>query len=70
MWTARSGCRMPGPTPILRLDVRSGKFEVFEPYKIPRPNVYDVIPDSRNNGYVLPLGSEEIVEGSTRQTGR
>src|SRR2546425_4648951 len=49
-----------GTYTLLRLDVRSGKFEVFEPYKIPRPNVYDVIPDSRNNGYFLPLGSEEI----------
>jgi streptogramin lyase len=50
-----------GTYTVLRLDVRSGKFEMFEPYKIPRPNVYDVIPDSRNNGYVLPLGSDEIV---------
>lgn len=49
-----------GTYTVLRLDVRSGAFEVFEPYKIPRPNVYDVIPDARNNGYVLPLGSEEI----------
>jgi streptogramin lyase len=49
-----------GTYTVLRLDVRSGKFEVFEPYKIPRPNVYDVIPDSKNNGYFLPLGSEEI----------
>jgi streptogramin lyase len=49
-----------GTYTLLRLDVRSGRFEVFEPYKIPRPNVYDVIPDSRNNGYFLPLGSEEI----------
>jgi virginiamycin B lyase len=50
-----------GTYTVLRLDVRSGKFEVFEPYKIPRPNVYDVIPDSRNNGFVLPLGSDEII---------
>ena len=49
-----------GTYTVLRLDVPTGKFEVFEPYKIPRPNVYDVIPDSKNNGYVLPLGSEEI----------
>src|SRR5262249_6750035 len=35
-----------GTYTVLRLDVRSGKFEMFEPYKIPRPNVYDVIPDS------------------------
>ena len=45
---------------VFRLDVQTGKFEVFEPYKIPRPNVYDVVPDSHNNGYFLPLGSEEI----------
>ena len=50
-----------GTYTVIRLDVRSGKFEMFEPYEIPRPNVYDVIPDSRNNGYVLPLGSDEIV---------
>ena len=49
-----------GTYTVLRLDVRTGTFEVFEPYKIPRPNVYDVIPDSRNNGYFLPLGSDEI----------
>ncbi len=49
-----------GTYTVLRLDIRSGKFEVFEPYKIPRPNVYDVIPDSANNGYFLPLGSEEV----------
>jgi streptogramin lyase len=49
-----------GTYTVLRLDTATGKFEVFEPYKIPRPNVYDVIPDARNNGYFLPLGSEEI----------
>jgi virginiamycin B lyase len=45
---------------VLRLDEASGTFEVFEPYKIPRPNVYDVIPDSKNNGYFLVLGAEEV----------
>ena len=49
-----------GTYTVLRLDVASGKIEMFEPYKIPRPNVYDVIPDANNNGYFLPLGSEEI----------
>src|SRR6185369_3625413 len=33
---------------VMRLDIATGKFELFEPYKIPRPNVYDVIPDSKN----------------------
>ena len=49
-----------GTYTVLRLDTRTGSFEVFEPYKIPRPNVYDVIPDAGNNGYFLPLGSDEI----------
>jgi streptogramin lyase len=49
-----------GTYTVLRLDVASGRFEVFEPYKIPRPNVYDVIPDSRNNGFFLVLGSEDV----------
>jgi virginiamycin B lyase len=49
-----------GTYTVLRLDIASGKFDVFEPYKIPRPNIYDVIPDSRNNGYFLVLGSEDV----------
>jgi hypothetical protein len=49
-----------GTYTVLRLDVASGQFEVFEPYTIPRPNVYDVIPDSGNNGYFLVLGSEDV----------
>ena len=49
-----------GTYTVLRLDVASGAFQVFEPYKVPRPNVYDVIPDSRNNGYFLVLGAEDV----------
>jgi len=49
-----------GTYTVLRLDVASGTFEVFEPYKIPRPNVYDVIPDSANNGFFLTMGGEDI----------
>jgi streptogramin lyase len=49
-----------GTYTVLRLDVRSGTFEVFEPYKIPRPNVYDVIPDSQNNGFFLVMGAEDV----------
>jgi streptogramin lyase len=49
-----------GTYTVLRLDVRSGTFEVFAPYEIPRPNVYDIVPDAANNGYFLPLGAEEI----------
>jgi virginiamycin B lyase len=49
-----------GTYTVLRLDIGSGKFETFEPYAIPRPNVYDVIPDSRNNGYFLVLGAGDV----------
>lgn len=49
-----------GTYTVIRLDLASGKFEVFEPYKIPRPNVYDIIPDSKNNGYFLTMGAEEV----------
>lgn len=38
---------------VHRLDLSTGKIETFEPYKtskIPH-NIYDVIPDSRNNAY-------------------
>jgi len=49
-----------GTYTVLRLDVASGTFEKFEPYKIPRPNVYDVIPDSKNNGFFLVMGAEEV----------
>jgi streptogramin lyase len=49
-----------GTYTVLRLDPASGKFEVFEPFKIPRPNIYDVIPDSQNNGYFLVFGRGDI----------
>jgi virginiamycin B lyase len=49
-----------GTYTVLRLDVASGTFEKFEPYPIPRPNVYDVIPDSQNNGFFLVMGAEEV----------
>jgi len=49
-----------GTYTVLRLDVATGQFEKFEPYKIPRPNVYDVIPDSKNNGFFLVMGAEEV----------
>jgi streptogramin lyase len=49
-----------GTYTVLRLDPKSGRFEVFTPYEIPRPNVYDVIPDSKNNGYFLVLGAADV----------
>jgi len=45
---------------VLRLDEKSGKYEVFEPFKIPRPNIYDVISDPQNNVYFTVFGRGDI----------
>jgi streptogramin lyase len=49
-----------GTYTVLRLDLASGRWEAFEPFPIPRPNIYDVIPDSRNNAYFTVFGGEQI----------
>lgn len=49
-----------GTYTVLRLDLKSGKFEVFTPFPIPRPNIYDVISDAQNNAYFTVMGREDI----------
>ncbi len=49
-----------GTYTVLRLDLESGKFEVFTPFPIPRPNIYDVISDPQNNVYFTVFGREQI----------
>ena len=49
-----------GTYTVLRLDVKSGRFEVFSPYAIPRPNIYDVISDSQNNCWFTVYGGAHI----------
>lgn len=49
-----------GTYTVLRLDLKSGKFEVFTPFPIPRPNIYDVISDPQNNVYFTVMGREHI----------
>ena len=49
-----------GTYTVLRLDLKSGKFEAFAPFPIPRPNIYDVISDPQNNVYFTVLGKEHI----------
>ena len=49
-----------GTYTVLRLDLKSGKFEVFTPFAIPRPNIYDVISDAQNNAYFTVFGGEQI----------
>jgi streptogramin lyase len=49
-----------GTYTVLRLDPASGKFDVYEPFKIPRPNIYDVMSDAQNNVYFTVFGRENI----------
>jgi virginiamycin B lyase len=49
-----------GTYTVLRLDLKSGKFEVFTPFAIPRPNIYDVISDPQNNVYFTVFGRGDI----------
>lgn len=49
-----------GTYSVLRLDVASGKFEVFEPFPLPRPNIYEVTSDAQNNCYFTVMGREHI----------
>src|SRR5947209_1523285 len=49
-----------GTYTVLRLDLKSGKFDVFTPFPIPRPNIYDVISDPANNVYFTVMGREDI----------
>jgi virginiamycin B lyase len=49
-----------GTYTVLRLDLKTGKFEVFMQYPIPRPNIYDVISDPQNNAYFTVMGKEDI----------
>src|SRR5258708_2486692 len=49
-----------GTYTVLRLDLKSGKFEVFAPFAIPKPNIYDVISDSQNNVWFTVFGGAQI----------
>ncbi len=49
-----------GTYTVLRLDLKSGKFEVFAPFAVPRPNIYDVISDPQNNAWFTVYGGEQI----------
>ena len=49
-----------GTFTVLRLDLATGKFEHFEPFPIPRPNIYDIASDSHNNAYFTVFGDERI----------
>ena len=45
---------------LYRVDLATNKWETFEPFKVPRPNIYDVISDAQNNLYFTVYGREHI----------
>lgn len=49
-----------GTYTVLRLDVATGKFETFEPFPQPRPNIYQVTSDRQNNAYFNVMGRQDI----------
>jgi virginiamycin B lyase len=54
-----------GYTMILRMDLKSGRFEPFEPFKGAfekgeNHNIYDVVPDSHNNAYFTDFEQGQI----------
>jgi virginiamycin B lyase len=57
IWTQNNGF-----AGVHRLDIATGKFETWEPFKgVPGPhNIYDVIPDSKNNVYFTDFRQRHI----------
>ncbi len=57
LWTQNNGIAA-----VHRLDLASGKFETFEPFKgsTKTHNIYDVIADSQNNVYFTEFANEHI----------
>jgi virginiamycin B lyase len=49
-----------GTYTILRLDIATGKFETFEPFPLPRPNIYEVTSDAENNAIFTVLGRQDV----------
>ena len=58
--TARSGSTTPEPTRFCGSIVATGKFETFEPFPQPRPNIYEVTSDAQNNAYFTVMGRQDI----------
>jgi virginiamycin B lyase len=49
-----------GTYTLLRLDLATSNMETFAPLPIPRPNIYDILADSQNNGWFTVMGAEHI----------
>ncbi len=55
VWIADAGTYVP-----LRLDLKTGKWESFEVFKKPRPNIYEITPDAQNNLWFNVMGRQDI----------
>ena len=55
VWTNNNGFAA-----VHRLDLATGKFETWEPFKSGNHNIYDVVADSRNNAYFTDFLNEHI----------
>jgi len=68
VWTQNNGFAI-----IHRLDLASGQFETFQPFRDAKSgethNIYDVVPDSHNNAYFTDFSREHIgrVDAKTRK---
>jgi streptogramin lyase len=49
-----------GTYSIYRMDIATGKYEVFQPFPIPSPNLYDITTDAENNVYFTVFGRGDI----------
>ncbi len=58
-----------GTYSLYRMDVATGAIEVFQPFPIPSPNIYDITTDAQNNVYFTVFGRGDIgrVEARTGQ---
>ena len=49
-----------GTWTILRLDTNTGKWETFEPFPQPRPNIYEVTSDAQNDAIFTVMGRQDV----------
>jgi hypothetical protein len=49
-----------------RLDVVTGTWEAFEPFKVARPNIYDTMADAQNNEHLTVTGRSHIGRVDTK----
>jgi virginiamycin B lyase len=55
IWIADAGTYSP-----LRLDLKTGKWETFEVFPKPRPNIYEITADAQNNAWFNVMGREDV----------